>query len=63
MNDKLELKNGKFYRGGVEVPPSIGDAEQIALLKKREREITELETVGIERECRFSFIECDVLFE
>ncbi|WP_300726285.1 hypothetical protein [uncultured Rikenella sp.] len=39
----LTLKDGKFWRDGVEVPPRIGDAEQIALLKhieyaERERE-------------------------
>lgn len=63
MKEQLELKDGRFMRGSVEVPPRIGDAEQITLLKKREREITELETDGIEPECRFTNVECDVMFE
>lgn len=37
MNGELTLKNGKFWRDGVEVPPRIGDAEQIALLRQAER--------------------------
>ena len=32
------LKDGKFWRDGVEVPPRIGDAEQIALVKQVERD-------------------------
>ena len=35
---KLTLKDGKFWRDGVEVPPRIGDAEQIALVKQVERD-------------------------
>ena len=34
MADKpLKLVNGKFYRGDVEVPPEIGNKEQIRLLQ------------------------------
>ncbi|MGL4956594.1 MAG: hypothetical protein ACRC9X_05395 [Bacteroidales bacterium] len=39
MNNQgeLYLKNGKFYRDGVEVPLEIGNAEQIALIKRIEK--------------------------
>lgn len=37
MNGKLTLEGGKFWRDGVEVPPRIGDAEQIAFLREIER--------------------------
>ncbi|WP_294591715.1 hypothetical protein [uncultured Rikenella sp.] len=40
---KLTLKDGKFWRDGVEVPPRIGDAEQIALLQQAEREAEQRE--------------------
>lgn len=39
----LTLKDGKFWRDGVEVPPRIGDAEQIALLQQAEREAEQRE--------------------
>ena len=35
---KLEFRNGKFYRGDVEVPPEIGNWEQINLLRRIEKE-------------------------
>ena len=35
---ELELRNGKFYRGDVEVPPEIGNWEQINLLRRLEKE-------------------------
>lgn len=33
MKHKTELRNGKFYRNGKEVPLKVGDPEQIALLR------------------------------
>lgn len=47
METKLKLKNGAFYRGNEKVPMEIGNAEQIALLKKRERNIADAEENGI----------------
>lgn len=35
---ELTLRDGKFYRGDVEVPPEIGNREQIMLLQRIERE-------------------------
>ena len=35
---ELELRNGKFYRGDVEVLPEIGNWEQINLLRRIEKE-------------------------
>lgn len=43
MNGILTLKDGKFWRDGVEVPPRIGDAEQIALLRQAERDAEQRE--------------------
>lgn len=43
----LRLENGKFWRGDVEVPPEIGNAEQIALLQKAEKELEDEEQHGI----------------
>lgn len=43
MTSQLILKDGKFLRDGKEVPPRIGDAEQIALLKREERHLEYLE--------------------
>ncbi|MGL4364258.1 MAG: hypothetical protein ACRCZB_02495 [Bacteroidales bacterium] len=40
---ELYLKNGKFYRDGVEVPLEIGNAEQIALIKRIEKEVPEID--------------------
>lgn len=40
----LTLKDGKFWRDGVEVPPRIGDAEQIELLRQAERQAQQRET-------------------
>lgn len=39
----LRLVNGKFMRGDIEVKPEIGNPEQIALLRKIERERTQRE--------------------
>ena len=39
----LTLKDGKFWRDGIEVPPRIGDAEQIALLQQAERQAQQRE--------------------
>lgn len=39
----LRIVNGKFMRGNVEEPVQIGNTEQIALLKKVEREMTKRE--------------------
>ncbi len=35
----LELKNGKFYQDGKQVPIEIGNKEQIDLIRKLEKEI------------------------
>lgn len=35
--EKLIIKNGQFFRGGEVVPTMIGDAEQIATLKRYQR--------------------------
>lgn len=43
----LRLENGKFWRGDVEVPTEIGNTEQIALLRKAEKELDEAEKNGI----------------
>ena len=61
MNRQLTLKDGKFWRDGVEISPRIGDAEQIALLKKEERRIEEMEEYGISihTEAAAVRIECD----
>lgn len=42
----LRLENGKFWRGDVEVPPEIGNVEQIALLRKAEKELENIEEHG-----------------
>ena len=39
----LRLVDGKFMRGDVEEPVQIGNTEQIALLRKAEREMTKRE--------------------
>lgn len=39
----LRIVDGKFMRGDVEEPVQIGNTEQIALLKKTEREMTKRE--------------------
>lgn len=39
VKQPLRLENGKFMRGEVEVPIEIGNAEQIALLQKIERDM------------------------
>ena len=39
----LRLVNGKFMRGDIEVKPEIGNPEQLALLRKIERERTQRE--------------------
>ena len=39
----MRIVNGKFMRGNVEEPVQIGNTEQIALLKKVEREMTKRE--------------------
>ncbi len=39
----LRLVDGKFMRGDVEEPIQIGNTEQIALLRKAEREMTKRE--------------------
>lgn len=71
VREPLRLKNGKFMRGDVEVPPEIGNTEQIALLREAEREAEELEraaqngtldvdisvkNIEYEKECRFTCI-------
>lgn len=43
---ELILKDGKFLLDGVEIPPRIGDAEQIDLLKRSERYGKYLENEG-----------------
>lgn len=43
----LRLENGKFWRGDVEVTPEIGNTEQIALLRKAEKELEYAEQHGI----------------
>lgn len=43
----LRLENGKFWRGNEEVPPEIGNVEQIALLRKAENELKNIEEHGI----------------
>lgn len=43
----LRLENGKFWRGDDEVPLEIGNVEQIALLRKAERELENIEHHGI----------------
>lgn len=35
--EKLIIKNGQFFRGGEVAPTMIGDAEQIATLKRYQR--------------------------
>ena len=40
---QLRLVDGKFMRGDVEEPVQIGNTEQIALLRKAEREMTKQE--------------------
>lgn len=40
---QLRLVDGKFMRGDVEEPVQIGNTEQIALLRKAEREMTKRE--------------------
>jgi hypothetical protein len=44
---ELKLKNGQFIRDGKVVPAEIGNVEQIALLKARERELERAEVDGI----------------
>lgn len=39
VKQPLRLENGTFMRGEVEVPIEIGNAEQIALLQKIERDM------------------------
>lgn len=48
-----ELRDGKFYRDGVEVPPTFGDREQIELLRKAEKQMEKLEGDGIEAEIEY----------
>ena len=43
IEQPLRLVDGKFMRGDVEEPAQIGNAEQIALLQKIERECTQRE--------------------
>lgn len=59
MNGILTLKDGKFWRDGLEVPPRIGDAEQIALLRQAERnaEQREIDANGDGIELEFSIEE------
>lgn len=59
MNVKLELRGGEFYRGGQKVPTMIGDTEQIALLKKIERNRERCEKDGIGCDFTASNIEFD----
>lgn len=51
-NTKLELINGKFMRGSIEVPIEIGNDEQISLLKSIERDITNREELAKEGKLR-----------
>lgn len=44
VKQPLRLENGTFMRGEVEVPIEIGNAEQIALLQKIERDMRIRET-------------------
>lgn len=37
----IEIRDGKFYKDGVEVKPSFGDMEQIRALKEAERKANE----------------------
>ena len=39
---KMVVKDGKFYKDGVEVPPEFGNTEQIACLAKIEEYYTSL---------------------
>lgn len=50
----MELRDGKFYRDGVEVPPTFGDREQIELLRKAEKQMEKLEVDGIEAEIEYN---------
>ncbi len=44
----LILKDGKFYRNGIEEPIEIGNREQIDLLKKQELLINQLTNDGVD---------------
>ena len=47
MADKpLRLVNGKFYRGDVEVPPEVGNREQIRLLQAELKKYEDAEGQG-----------------
>lgn len=37
----IEIRDGKFYKDGIEVKPSFGDMEQIRALKEAERKANE----------------------
>ena len=37
----IEIRDGKFYKDGVEVKPTFGDTEQIRVLKEAERKAKE----------------------
>ncbi len=54
----LTLKNGGFWRDGVEEPIVLGDAEQIALMKAAERKIEE----GIDIDVSVKVIKVDVSY-
>lgn len=54
----LRFINGKFYRGAVEVPPEIGNREQIALLKQ-----FELRSKHIEEEAKKGSYEVEITAE
>lgn len=54
----LRIENGKFMRGNVEVPPCIGDREQIALLQRLERE-----SVDRERKAKSGWLDVDIEVE
>lgn len=42
MSDKMKLVDGQFWKDGKVVPIEIGNAEQIAILKKIEKKNEEL---------------------
>jgi hypothetical protein len=60
---ELKLKNGQFMRDGKVMPVKIGDAEQIALLQKRERDLERSSEHGITCEFSVGDIEFDAEIE
>lgn len=61
---KLVLRDGKFFRGSEEVPPIIGDEEQIALLQAQERRLNFYEKNGspVEFDIRRAYVYATMKF-